>query len=168
MSNYSYVLSEKVVYDSSGGKLNDAINEFNKINEEGYKIVEDLKDHVNIKDPDVINKLDKAILYLKNLQSVYDRMDKFIDKYMEDEMKSTPEIAKSIKLDCELTKKNIEMMKEKDKELIKKYINQKSLLQSKNKDEVKTNNIINNIKAVFLLHKRQSPKIKKIYNKISA
>ena len=168
LATYSYQLvTEAVVYDASGAKLKDAINQFNSMNEEGYKIVQGLQVYNSKKDPQLASKLDKAVSYLKNLQSVYTKMDSSIREYMNKEMKETPEIADMIKRDCERTLETIQTMRSNDKALIDNYTKQRQSLNGTNASSV-ISNIVNRVSAMFTIHKKESPKLQKLYSKIAS
>lgn len=168
LATYSYqIVTEAVVYDASGAKLKDAINQFNSMNEEGYKIVQGLQIYNSKKDPQLASKLDKAVSYLKNLQSVYTKMDSSIREYMNKEMKETPEIADIIKRECERTLKTIQTMRSNDKALIDNYTKQRQSLNGTNASSV-VSNIVNRVSAMFTIHKKESPKLQKLYRKIAS
>ncbi len=168
MAIYRYILTEATVYDSSGSKLREALNKFNSMNEEAYNLLQSMEAYLNKKDPNIVSKLDKVISYLKNIQTVYDQMDQFIDKYKEMEMKKTPEIADTIERDCENTKKTIKMMREKDAQMLELYSKQRDTLAKKATDSSVLSPIINRAKAIFTVHKQNSGKIQNLTKRVTA
>lgn len=168
MAHFKYVLFEAAVYNSAGSKLRDAIEKYNSMNEEGYKTLQSLNAYMSTRDPNLESKLDKAIGYLKNIQAVYTEMEGVIDKYMADEMKNTPEIADTIKRDCENTKKTIAELKAKDKDLLDMYSRQKENMKNSGKSQTFFLGVGKKMVELFKSHKSASPKISALGSKLSA
>lgn len=165
---YEYILTEATVYDSSGAKLKDALNKYNSMNNEAYQTLQMLQANINEKDPNIINKLDKAITYLKNIQELYNVMDKSIDQYMIDSIKESPEVEREIKIDCANSKKDIDSMRKRDAELINLYSSTKSKILNPENKTTLIQTIVNKAMTLVKGHKAVSSKLNKVCAKKSA